>query len=274
MFNCKRSNTDPLLNLMLTKHHLHVLQWPREGILPGELIIEKEGGQTVRAPLSAVFRDQLHDHVRERDTLSDIEERFSNKFDAKLGIKLLDHVATMFGGTSGRLQSAYDSAAMVTVRIGMAEWLDCNPSKLSDFIAEAALHQKQGVYSEGDRLYVITGVAVAKAIEVIAYDKTGAEMTAAADAAAAGTIEANLSAKRTGKAGVTYSGQKPIVFAIELFELELKGGRWGLKGVDRYVAARGEGDEEQDRLPPSEAAFIGDAEDGPAFINVTDAPLT
>jgi hypothetical protein len=267
MFGCKRSNTDPLLQIMLTKYRLHLLQWPREGISPGDLVIEKPDGQTLRMPLSVVFASAPEEMVRSRSSMADIEETFSSELNAKGGVQLLEQIAAAFGGSGGSFKTAYEKAAKVIVRLRMSKWLDCDPSRLSTFLTQAELRHDQGMFAETDALYVINGVALAKSIEIIAFDSRGAEIAVAADVVNAGSASVGLKARGDGGASIIYEGAHPLVFGVELLKLEPNGGNWAIKGVDRYVQLRGDDGE---GFPKSASAFIGDPTHGPISIDLID----
>jgi len=263
MFGCRRSNTDELLRIMLKKYRLHILQWPNDGIFPGQVVIEKSNGQTLCAPQSTIFVSNAVLHVRKRSSMADIEETFSGKLEANGGLGILDNLAAAFGGTTGKLRTAYEKATKVVLRVRMSQWLDCDPSELSSFVAKAELRPDQGLFRDGDKLYVINGVATAKELEIIAYDSGDSELAVDAQAIHAGSADAKLKARREGGASVVYGGANPVAFGVELLQLEVRNGSWAIDGVDQYVQLRGEED-----FPASATAFIGDAEDGPAFVGL------
>jgi hypothetical protein len=195
--------------------------------------------------------------------MADIEETFSGKLEAKGGLRVLDNLAAAFGGATGNLRTAYEKAAKVIVRVRRSQWQDCDPTDLSTFVAKAVLRDDQGLFREDDKLYIINGVATAHEIEIVAYDSGDTEVALAAEALQTASAEAHLKARREGSASVVYGGSHPVAFGVELLKLEVRNGGWTIDGVDQYVQLRGDED-----LPASASAFIGDADNGPAFVEL------
>ncbi|MDA9476881.1 hypothetical protein XI03_20800 [Bradyrhizobium sp. CCBAU 65884] len=52
---------------------------------------------------------------------------------AKVAIGLVEKIATRFGGTTANLQSGYEGAVAVKLRIGMSEHREFPPAALSSF---------------------------------------------------------------------------------------------------------------------------------------------
>ncbi|WP_316171090.1 hypothetical protein [Bradyrhizobium sp. SZCCHNRI1058] len=271
MFDCKRSSTDPLLRAMLKNHRLHLLRWPKKGVCPGDLVIEKQDGQTVRTPLSTVFVSAPSPAtlVRPAEPMVNIEETFSGKLDAKATIGLLDSIATELGGAKGSFDGAYEKAAQVVLRIRSAQWNDCDPAELSMFVGGAEVRSDQGLFREDEKLYIISGVATAKSIEIIGYDGRGVEIAADAEVAETAAANANLKSRKDGATGIVYSGADPMPFGVELLKLELRKGGWAISGADNYVAVRGS----DAGFDKSAFAVLGDASTGDVFIDLVDASL-
>lgn len=269
MFSCTRASNDPLLQIMLKNHALHVLRWPLTGISPGELVIEK-GRRTLRTPTDTVFKVGLQARGAGRRDMADLEETFSGKLDAKAGVTLTDRLALLFGGAGGSLRAAYADASKLVLRIRLAEWLDVDTAALSAFLVTAQLREDQGLVDEGDRLYVITGVAMARALEILAYNAQDAQIKANVTGPVSPAVGIALSAEQGG--GIVYRSLTPVAFGVELFRLIVSNGRWKLEGVDDYVQVRG-GNEgtangDENPLPKSAVAFIGDRDSGDPFIEL------
>src|SRR5262249_53749698 len=146
---CRRSNTDPLLQIMLKKYHLHLLEWPRLGVEAGDLVIEKRGGHTLRTRISTVFKEAPASlSAPGKRAMADIEETFSNKVDSKGFASLLAKAAAVLGiDGSAKMESAYQKAATVRVRLRRTEYQDIDTEELSIFLSSAGLRQDQGLFS-------------------------------------------------------------------------------------------------------------------------------
>lgn len=265
MFGCRRSNTDPLLNIVLKKYHLHLLQWPREGIEPGHIVIEKGNGKTICVPPEAIFANVPPSPAIKRSKMADLEEKFSSKVEARAALGLVEKIAALFGGTTANLQSAYEGAAAVKLRIGMSERREFPPTALSSFASKARLQKNPAVFSESDKLYLINSVAAARSIEIVALDSKDAAFKVEANAVGVGTADGSFKAANEAGAGVTYEGSRAVPFGVELLKLENTADGWKLVGADGYVPVRGG----EERLPDDAFAFIGDPEGGLVEIDLT-----
>jgi hypothetical protein len=264
MFGCNRSSTDPLVRIILKKYHLHLLQWPREGIEPGHIVIDKGNGTTLCVPPGVIFANAPPSTTIKRSKMTDLEETFSSKVEAKAAIGLVEQIATLFGGTTGNLKSAYEGASTVRMRIGMSERREFSPAGLADFVSKARLHKNPAVFSESDKLYVINSVAAARTIEIVALDSKDAKLEMEAKSLGVGSADGSFKAVNHGGAGVSYEGTRALPFGVELLKLENTPDGWKLVGAGGYVPVRGG----EDQFPDEAFAFIGDAQSGPVEIDL------
>ncbi|WP_316158721.1 MULTISPECIES: hypothetical protein [unclassified Bradyrhizobium] len=196
--------------------------------------------------------------------MTDLEEQFSGKVEAKAAVGLVEKLAVLFGVTASNLKSAYEGASTVRMRIGMSERREFSPAALNDFVSKARLKASSAVFSESDTLYLINSVAAARSIEIVALDAKDVTLQLEANAAGIGSADGSFKAAKHGGAGIAYEGARAIPFGVELLKLENTANGWKLVGAERYVPVRGD----EDRFPDEAFAFIGDPESGPVELSL------
>jgi|HubBroStandDraft_6_1064221.scaffolds.fasta_scaffold114793_2 hypothetical protein len=270
MSNCKRDHPDPLLRLLLQKYHLNMLRIPQEGLKVGELLIEQgKNVPTIRCSLSDVFTGTLPNLGGLPDkSIQLIEDKASDKMNAKAGLSLLDKLLQFVPGASAKAAGAYTTAETMQVTLKTLTRETVNFALLGKFLRAARVRKQQSLYREGDGLYVITSIVRGSGIQIRASDAEGEAVDAKLGVKSFGEGSVQIKAERQGSGRMLYTGNKPLAIGVELFRIENVDGAFKLKATNESVAVR----DGTLKTTEEDYGWIGDKVSGDAFIDIPPGP--
>jgi hypothetical protein len=269
MSNCKRNHDDPLLQLLLREYHLNMLRMPQEGLKVGEVLIEQEKGlPTIRCELTDIFTGTRPILAGPPDKMiQKLENQSSGKLSASAGFSFLEKLLQFIPNALAKVKGAYSDAESATISLKMLTRETISFANLGQFLNVAALRKDQGLYHDGNTLFVITSIVRSTGVELRTTDNAGRAVEAKLGATHFGEGNAQIKAESKGGGRMVYTGKKPLAIGVELFRIEVAGGSFRLKATNEAVAVRGGGMETTE----DDFAWIGDKDNGDAFIDMLGA---
>ena len=266
---CRRDTDDPLLRQLFAVHKLHLVT-PEVGYEVGEVAIEKPGGDVWRASLGDLFENAPATLVAARDRpAGEVADKVSGKFQASSAVGFLHGIAAAFGVEgSAKLAAAYGSAKTLSVRVRAVTKDLIDLGAAARFLADAALRANQGLYRDGDRIYLIREVLRARGIEVAAHDRRDQALNVSAESTGLAQAHLALAARNDYASTVVYEGKTSAAFALRLVEIAPETPGWGILEVRKPVHVRGDGADDFD----APDAIVGDPAAGPLFIDWAAGP--
>jgi hypothetical protein len=260
--DCRRDASDPLLKELYHQRKLHLVE-PRVGFAVGEVLIQKPGGDIWPATLADLFAETPNELVLGTgEPCADVENKVSGKFKASTMVGFLQGIAAAFGVEgSAKLAAAYGEAKTLRLRVRGVRADRINLAKAARFLVGATLRQDQGLYRDGDRLYLIREVLRAEAVQVAAQDASDLALNVSAESTGLLAAHLALSAHNDFASDVVYQAKTAAAFALRLVEITPEPPGWGVVEITHPVVVRG-----REAQPDAPDAIIGDAEQGPLFL--------
>jgi hypothetical protein len=225
---CSRQTTDPLLTAFLKDFQINLLGVPRKNLDVGRLFVRPEGDTLFDCAIDDVFNESAPEFVDEdlhRQAVPNIEAKYSNKLNTKLGLSIVDRLYRVFGvSVEARLESAYKNASAVRIRLRGVTQDEANLGKLATYLGGASIRPEQTLFAEGNTLFVVVGVFRAESIEIEATDSSGEKVDVSAEVA--GLVKARPEVQASTAAGtlIAYKGQVPLVIGVRLLEIKWQDG--------------------------------------------------
>jgi hypothetical protein len=251
-----------LLEELYHRRKLHLVE-PRVGFAVGEVLIEKPGGDIWPATLADLFADAPGELVLVTGApCANVENKVSGKFKATTIVGFLHGIAAAFGvESSARLAAAYGEAKTLRLRVRGVRADHINLAEAARFLMGATLRHDQGLYRDGDRLYLIREVLRADAIQVVAQDARDQAINVGADSTGLAAAHLALSAHNDFASDVVFQAKTAVAFALRLVEVAPEPPGWGVMEITHPVIVRGGA-----AKPDAPDAIIGDSKQGPLFL--------
>lgn len=265
---CTRASIDPVAQAFLREYSVNLLKWPRANVELASVLVAPHNGPTrASVSLADLFGDAPDLPVKRDEALANNATSFTSDLDVDLGVSLLDRVAQTLGlSATASLQSSYARAKSVSIRIRDAKRHSVDIGALSRFLATAATDPAQRIYSDSDRLIVITATLTATSIDIAAKSNEGADAAIEAEATGLAKADSKLKTSRYGSHALNYKADQPLVFGVELMEIHNDGDGWRLHGIDTVEQLRGP---TQSEIPKEAYVFIGgDRQTGDLFVDL------
>jgi hypothetical protein len=261
MSSCARNASDPLLQLLLTKYHLNLLQTPREGVQLGELVIQRAEHTPLQCRLLDIFSGTPPNlKAGPPFEVTDIHDKFSDHLDANAGLSLFDKLLHFVPGASAKARGAYRSAQTMQISLDGVTREDIDVGALSRFLRQTSIKRDQTLLREGDNLYIIASVFRATGMEIKASDAGGRDAHVELGVKGFGEGEAAITATNKSGSRILYRGKKALAVGVCLLAIDAEDGAFRLRTVDKLVNVR------DVKLNDKDYALLGDPMAGPAFL--------
>jgi hypothetical protein len=270
---CKRSTDDPLVRLFLDRYGLNLLPTPRESAAVGDLYVYD--GRRVSPPGNVAYflKPALEmPEPTKGERMADVEGVMSKGFSLELGLGLLEGFFSAFGAgaLADKVKAQYEAHQTRSLRFRVTEatrdFID--PFKLGMALIGKKLLEDHPMWSEDNRYYLVTGVARTPSISIVAANGGSSAIQLDLEALKLAGATGALTVARSSESEVTYKGDRPLAFGVELCELsyELQRGSLRLKMPEGAIPGlKGTAAESAD--PSALRAFIGE-KDGDAFLKM------
>lgn len=268
---CKRRNpTDPLVREFLEEYSINLLPLPREGARPGELYV-KTGRKVKAAPgwIDELIEPALALPDPYPEDLPELSGFVSNSVSTDFGLSLLGSFLSALGvppGIINKVKIGYKDSHAEQVSF---QFSDVTRSSIDPFTIGSALinhrFKKHPWVRKGNRYYVAAAFMFSPAIVVHAQESATDGLEAEVGVATLFDVGGDVSAKRTGKTGITYSGKSPLAIGVELYDLEYDtDGQTFLMGAQKEPVAlmRGRQGELKAAFPADDDEALLAIEDG------------
>jgi hypothetical protein len=276
----RRNSRDELLRAFLDTYRLNLLAVPRQGAEVGDTYVDTPSGVTAPGNLKHLLEPTITMPTLNRDEeMSGIQGKQTAAIELKAGLKLLEGFFSAIGaaGAVGNIKTAYEHKQTSAVRFKLLkpkrDWVDT--LAFGKALIDCRLNAKHPFVHPDNRYYVATAVVRSTSITVSAEDNNTNDINLEATALQ-GAIgpDIKLGVKRESSGEMTYDGEVPLAFGVELLEMifDQNEQKFYLKGLTDPQVIR---DDEVIRKNLDESrAFIGDANRGDVFINVLPTPIS
>jgi hypothetical protein len=258
-----RKSVDPLLDLLLKKYHLNLLSIPREHAEPGDLYMQDRNSNFVSTPgrITSILTPEVEIPVVKSEQMADVSGQVSRDISGKAGLDFLEGFLNKLAGAgigakiSGAYEKSKESKIIFSFPGAKRDFID--PFLLGSKLIGHTFVTDNPLYSEDNRYYVVAGVAKTNKISIELQGDEKQAVDVNATITEIGNVAGNLKLENNQTAKIIFTGDKDLVFGVELYELEPPKDKKKLtmKPSDEAKVLRG-----------SEPAFIGP--DGDAFISV------
>lgn len=221
---CNRGTRDPLLRTLLDRYHLHLLSLPRDGSAVGDLYLAE--GARVSAPGNVrhlLEPELVLPAIRESEPMADIAGRTSRGVDAGIGLDLLSGFVSAVAGSAiaAKVRGAYETTTVRQLRFSFdrpqRDSLDI--LELGRVLTGHRLIEAHPLVTESTRFYLVTAVARAASLSVVADSESGHSVRVELEALNLTSATSNLSIERTAAWETRFIGTRPIAFGVELHEI-------------------------------------------------------
>jgi hypothetical protein len=270
---CQRSTDDPLLKTFLDKYHLNLLAVPRDGAQPGDLYVTANGRVSSAGFVGHFLKPALEmPEVRTKEVMADVSGMSTSAVAFSAGLELMQGFFAAVG-LAGMLESVGAEYAKQKTRVFRFSFREplrdsVDPGSLGSKLIRCRFQKDHPLVNEGNRYYLVTGVARSKSLSVRAEahgkNAVNVDVKALMMAKAHGKLDIDTSAEGE----VTYSAKKPLAFGVELYELSYDPEQNKMKMLlpAGAIAVRSVGSEAPGASPLKPALLGG--EQGDAFIDL------
>jgi hypothetical protein len=265
----KRSAADPLLDAFFEKYKLNLLTVPRRDATVGDVYVDTGRGVLAPGRLQSFLSPppKLPD-VRSGEQLAHISTTATRALHLKVGLGLLEGFFSAIGASfvAGKVKAAYERNGADSVRFKLN---NVTRDSFVDVIAlgnalfDCQLNRKHPFVQDENKYYVTVGVFRSPSITVRAEDNNQNTVTVEAKALSdAVGVDGKINIKGEGTGELIYEGTEALAFGVELVELAYSHAenRFTLAAMPRPVPIR--------TALNVERNFIGDSEEGDAFIRI------
>jgi hypothetical protein len=271
---CKRTTTDPLVRMFLDRYGLNLLSIPREKAAVGDLYVVD--GDRASAPGNVEYF--LEPEVKlppqtKNEHMADVEGEISDAVSLSAGIGLLEGFLAALGapGVISKVKAGYTAKRAESLRFHLDDATrdSVDVMRLGGALAGRRPIEGHPMWSEGSRYYLVTAVARAPSITVIAKDDRSHTVDVGLEAMKVATADTAVSVEGSADVGITYTGPRKVAFGVELLELSFDDETRAVKlSVPEEAVPVRDADA---RAPAIGRDFIGGA-DGDAFIALDRGP--
>ena len=270
---CKRNTEDPLVRAFLDRYGLHLLAIPRERADVGDLYIAGKRGVAVAGRVEHLLEPPLEIRattVGER--LADVAGLVSLGVTVGAALGLLEGFLSALGaaGLVGNARASFESKRTRSIRFRFqnATRDSTDVLKVGQAIWRHRFPERHGVGDAGSRYYLATAVARTSSLTIRAETESGDAVKLDLDAARIGGADANVKITEASEGDITFAGERPLAFGVELHELvfDKKLQALKLKDPPPPTRVRTAGDTPERAIKP---AFIG-GEEGDVLLHLAD----
>lgn len=220
---CQRTTPDPLLRKFLYQYGLHLLAIPRAGAEVGDVYIY-DGQRTAPAGSLRNLLDPPLELSPQRDEpMSDVAGRMTRAVEVKAGLGLLEAFLSAIGA-SGIVQSVRAGYQRHNVRTlsfafehPVRDHIDI--LELGAALDSRRLRASHAIDPERFRFYVTASTARSRSLSVQARTESHSAVDVSGDVAHVVDVNSKVQVESKVDGTVTYAGEQPLTFGVELYEL-------------------------------------------------------
>lgn len=220
---CKRTTPDPLLRRFLYQYGLHLLAIPRADAEVGDIYIS-DGRRTAPAgSLRNLLEPPLDVTPKRNEPMSDLAGQMTREIDVEAGLGLLEAFLGAIGA-SGIIQTVRASYQQQNVRTLSFAFQHPVRDHVDILELGAALDGRRfrpahAIAPERFRFYVTASTARSGALSVQARTEAHSSVDLSGEVAHVLDVNTKVQVKGTADGTVTYAGEQPLTFGVELYEL-------------------------------------------------------
>ena len=221
-----RNSGDPLLNTLLKKYHLNLLSIPRENASVGDLYMQDNNSDFVSSPgnISNFLTLQFDlPPIKVNEQMGDVSGQVSKDISGKVGLDFLEGFLDKLSaaGIGAKIRGVYEGSKSNKLLFAFP-----NPKRdsVDPFLFGSKLIGRgfmtdHPLYAENRRYYVVTGIAKTNSISIQLEGDEKKILDTDANIAQIGSVSGDLKLENNQSGKVTYTGNKDLVFGVELYEL-------------------------------------------------------
>jgi len=221
---CRRNTDDPLVRMFLDRYHLHLLAIPRHGVAVGDLYVHD--GKRVSPPgnvQNILDAPMEMPPLKIGELMGEVSGLTSKAVAVNVGLGLLAGFLTALGAASvvDKVKAAYahNNAGTLRFRFAGATRDSVDVLALASRIARRRLAADQPFVTNGNRYYLVTGVARASSLSVVAESGGGAGATLGLDVKQIVGVATSIKIDANQNGEVIFTGPEALAFGVELHEL-------------------------------------------------------
>jgi hypothetical protein len=267
---CKRSTNDPLLKIFLDKYNLNLLSIPREKAHLGSLYVRSNGRVSTPGSISHFLTPELKIPTALTDEqMADVYGKVTHAISFSNGLGLLEGFFTAVGAMKlfDEVKADYAKKRAHSFRFSFKDTRrdSIDVGLMGSRLIRHRFDDRHALVNPGNRYYLVTGIARSSGITVTAETKESSSVALGAEVLKIAKAGGKVEIARGGEGVITYTGDKKLVFGVELYELKYDEKRQKMKmllppGAIQIRSASAE--EKRQLLKP---AFIGGADDDAFF---------
>lgn len=206
--------------------------------------------------------------IKTNETMADVIGTTSSDISGRAGLDLLEGFLNALGPTAigTKVKAAYEGNNKQSIKFQFTDatrdYVD--PFLLGSKLTGHTIMQNNALYEKGRRYYVVSGIASSPSISVITEGDSKPTLDIDAQVMKLANASGGISIEKSRQGQVTFKGSKRLAFGVELYELAYNSekGRFIMNAVNDAMTLRGPVD------ISDKSAFIGDSEDGDAFVTI------
>jgi hypothetical protein len=270
----RRNSEDPLLREFLDTYKLNLLSIPRENAKVGDVYVRTPTGITQPGALQFMLTPKFTmPKITCDEEMTGISGKQTSALNFKAGVSLLDGFFSVLGaaGALDKVKAAYEhkKTGKLRFRFKAATRDSVDTIAFGKALIPCRLDERHPFVQPENSYYVTVGVVRSKSITVSASDDSSNKVSLDVGALKKTIgVDTKIGIDQGREGELTYEGRVPLAFGVELLELSYNNAenKFLLDALDRAQKIRA--------APPTdshiERSFIGDVQDGNAFIAVTD----
>jgi hypothetical protein len=223
---CKRTTTDPLVRQFLDRYKLNLLAVPRENARCGQIYLRS--GTRVS---SAVDVTELLDAPTslppqfDDERLGDLAGFLSDGVSLDVGLGLLQGFLTAIGAGAvvSEVSAGYRRADSASLRFRFTRPTrdSIEPGALGSALEGRRFRHTHPLVQPDNEYFITAAVARSRSISVVAEDRRSRTVELGAEVVAAVNAHAGVTLESAATGEVTFEGEVPLAFGLELYELRV-----------------------------------------------------
>lgn len=254
----KRTTPDPVLRRFLYQYGLHLLAVPRAGAEVGDVYISDSRRTAPAGSIRSLVEPPLELEPTRDEPMADVSGQMTREVDAEAGLGLLEGFLGSIGAGAiiQAVRAGYRRKQARTLSFAFEDPFRDHVDILDVSAALDGRSFRPGHAIDPDRFrfYVTAATARSRALSVQAHTETHNAIDMSGEVALVAEVNTTFQVTGTANGTVTYTGDQPLTFGVELYELyyDRKAGALRLAMPDEPVGVRGPGEARPAR------AIIGD----------------
>jgi hypothetical protein len=219
----KRTTSDPVLRRLLYQYGLHLLATPRAGAQVGDVYIYDGKRTAPGGSLRSLLEPPLKLTPQRDEPMSDVAGQMTSEVDVQAGLGLLEAFLGALGATAiiQTVKASYQRQKVSTLSFAFDHPVRDHVDIL-DLGAELdsrKFRPSHAIDPERFRFYVTASTARSRSLSVQAHAEEHYSIDLSGEVAHVADINSKVQLKGTADGTVTYVGEEPLTFGVELYEL-------------------------------------------------------